>query len=147
MAALNATQLARKRANDREAQRAIRQRTKEHIESLERRIAELSEGNDSDKELDDVRRRNYELEEEIRYLKETIALPGDDISESNTAYFACKSYSTRVLLATERLLHPTILRDVRNRRRYLSSQNTQKNLIWDGPLNIVNKMSEVSLIY
>ncbi|KAK4545992.1 hypothetical protein LTR36_002556 [Oleoguttula mirabilis] len=41
VANLTPEQLAKKRANDREAQRAIRERTKTHIETLERRIAEL----------------------------------------------------------------------------------------------------------
>ena len=38
---LTPEQLAKKRANDREAQRAIRERTKNQIEILESRIAEL----------------------------------------------------------------------------------------------------------
>ncbi|KAI5294526.1 hypothetical protein KEM52_003804 [Ascosphaera acerosa] len=42
VANLTAAQLARKRANDREAQRAIRKRTKEQIESLENRVKELT---------------------------------------------------------------------------------------------------------
>lgn len=42
VANLTPDQLAKKRANDREAQRAIRERTKNQIESLERRIAELT---------------------------------------------------------------------------------------------------------
>lgn len=42
VANLSAEQLAKKRANDREAQRAIRERTKTQIESLERRIKELT---------------------------------------------------------------------------------------------------------
>lgn len=41
VANLTPDQLAKKRANDREAQRAIRERTKNTIESLERRIREL----------------------------------------------------------------------------------------------------------
>lgn len=41
MANLTPEQLAKKRANDREAQRAIRERTKNTIENLERRIKEL----------------------------------------------------------------------------------------------------------
>ena len=36
-------QLAKKRANDREAQRAIRERTKGQIEDLEKRISELTD--------------------------------------------------------------------------------------------------------
>lgn len=42
VASLTPEQLAKKRANDREAQRAIRERTKAQIEGLERRIAELT---------------------------------------------------------------------------------------------------------
>lgn len=38
---LTPDQLAKKRANDREAQRAIRERTKNQIEALEKRIEEL----------------------------------------------------------------------------------------------------------
>jgi len=38
---LSAVQLERKRANDREAQRAIRQRTKENTERLEKRVTDL----------------------------------------------------------------------------------------------------------
>ncbi|KAL2753762.1 hypothetical protein ACRALDRAFT_1077329 [Sodiomyces alcalophilus JCM 7366] len=42
VASLTPAQLAKKRANDREAQRAIRERTKNQIEQLERRIRELT---------------------------------------------------------------------------------------------------------
>ncbi|OCK74510.1 hypothetical protein K432DRAFT_469336 [Lepidopterella palustris CBS 459.81] len=68
---LTAAQLERKRANDREAQRAIRQRTKDHIESLERRIAELSQQQDSSSssKLMELMRRNEELEQENDMLR------------------------------------------------------------------------------
>ncbi|KAK8194314.1 hypothetical protein M8818_007503 [Zalaria obscura] len=67
---LSAAQLERKRANDREAQRAIRQRTKDHIETLERRITELSVSQDAhEKVLAATQQRNRELEEENAYLK------------------------------------------------------------------------------
>ncbi|KAF7597574.1 hypothetical protein BBP40_000052 [Aspergillus hancockii] len=42
VANLTPDQLAKKRANDRQAQRAIRERTKSHIDSLEQRVRELS---------------------------------------------------------------------------------------------------------
>lgn len=42
VANLTPEQLAKKRANDREAQRAIRERTKGQIEALERKIQELT---------------------------------------------------------------------------------------------------------
>jgi len=68
---LTAAQLERKRANDREAQRAIRQRTKDHIDSLERQVRDLTvqlESNSSGK-LMDVMRRNDELEQENAILR------------------------------------------------------------------------------
>jgi len=68
---LSAAQLERKRANDREAQRAIRQRTKEHIEKLERRIAELTSGEDENEreQLIAALKRNKELEDENTFLR------------------------------------------------------------------------------
>jgi regulator of replication initiation timing len=42
VSSLTPDQLAKKRANDREAQRAIRERTKSQIETLERKIQELT---------------------------------------------------------------------------------------------------------
>ena len=42
VANLTADQLAKKRANDRQAQRAIRERTKGHIEALEQQVRDLS---------------------------------------------------------------------------------------------------------
>ncbi|KAF2801784.1 uncharacterized protein BDZ99DRAFT_358267, partial [Mytilinidion resinicola] len=69
--ALTAAQLERKRASDREAQRAIRQRTNDHIESLERRIAELSSTHEADSALvlTELTRRNKELENEKAMLQ------------------------------------------------------------------------------
>ena len=46
VSSLSATQLERKRANDREAQRLIRQRTKDRIDGLEKQIAELKSENE-----------------------------------------------------------------------------------------------------
>ena len=72
---MNAEQLARKRANDREAQRSIRQRTKDHIERLENRIRELTEGQNGN--LEEVQQRNEELERELRNLKESLRINED----------------------------------------------------------------------
>lgn len=66
---LTAAQLERKRANDREAQRAIRQRTKDHIDQLERQIADLTSNQDNSSKLVEVLRRNDELESENAMLK------------------------------------------------------------------------------
>ncbi|RHZ64564.1 bZIP transcription factor [Aspergillus thermomutatus] len=72
---LSAEQLARKRANDREAQRTIRQRTKEHIERLQNQVAELQAKN---QQFDDVMRRNAALEHEIKALRQQLGmLTGD----------------------------------------------------------------------
>ncbi|POS85794.1 hypothetical protein EPUL_003341 [Erysiphe pulchra] len=68
VASLTPEQLARKRANDREAQRSIRLRTKTRIAYLEQRIRELS-GDRDDRVIEAVCRRNLELEEELRYLR------------------------------------------------------------------------------
>jgi hypothetical protein len=68
---LTAAQLERKRANDREAQRAIRQRTKDHIEQLERQVRDLTtqlDTNGSGKMME-VLRRNDELEQENAVLR------------------------------------------------------------------------------
>jgi len=71
---LSAAQLERKRANDREAQRAIRQRTKDHIENLERRISELSGGHEAREKIYlATQQRNRELEEENAYLRSRLS--------------------------------------------------------------------------
>lgn len=68
---LTAEQLDGKRANDREAQRTIRQRTKEHIESLEREVAELRAKTER---FDEVVQRNAALDEEVRRLRHQLAI-------------------------------------------------------------------------
>lgn len=68
---LSSEQLERKRANDREAQRTIRQRTKEHIEHLEQQVAELKLKGD---QFDDVVRRNAALEGELGRLRQQLGM-------------------------------------------------------------------------
>ena len=68
---LTAEQLDRKRANDREAQRTIRQRTKEHIESLEHEVVELRAKTER---FDQVLRHNAALDEEVRRLRHQLAV-------------------------------------------------------------------------
>lgn len=68
---LTAEQLERKRANDRKAQRTSRARTKEHIESLEHQVAELSA---KGQEVDRVLKRNTMLESEIAHLRQQLAM-------------------------------------------------------------------------
>lgn len=70
---LSTAQLERKRANDREAQRAIRQRTKLHIDELERKNAELSR---TDERLNTVLQRNAVLESENARLRSQLASTG-----------------------------------------------------------------------
>ncbi|KAI0134178.1 hypothetical protein BJ170DRAFT_591166 [Xylariales sp. AK1849] len=72
---LTPSQLARKRANDREAQRAIRARTKEHIENLERELEELRSTQSRDETVQDLMRRNRALEEELHRLKDSMGIP------------------------------------------------------------------------
>ena len=68
---LTAAQLERKRANDREAQRVIRQRTREHIEELEQKLVELDGSKD---QLDKALLRNRELEAQITQLRQQISI-------------------------------------------------------------------------
>jgi hypothetical protein len=70
---LTPSQLARKRANDREAQRAIRARTKEHIERLERELEEYKSRNSRDETVQTLLRRNKCLESELQDLRLTLA--------------------------------------------------------------------------
>jgi myosin heavy subunit len=66
---LSEAQLERKRANDREAQRIIRKRTREHIETLERQVAELG---DQKEQLSKALQHNSELEAQIAALQRQI---------------------------------------------------------------------------
>ncbi|OBT70949.1 hypothetical protein VF21_09965 [Pseudogymnoascus sp. 05NY08] len=68
---LSAAQLARKRANDREAQRAIRQRTKDQIDSLEQQVKQLTDP-ERDRRTWNVHLRNRQLEDENATLHERI---------------------------------------------------------------------------
>ncbi|KAK3613533.1 hypothetical protein LTR56_027828, partial [Elasticomyces elasticus] len=67
---LSASQLERKRTNDREAQRVIRKRTKEHIETLEKPVSGLRGSQESNERILAVtQQRNWDLEDEIAYLR------------------------------------------------------------------------------
>ncbi|KAL5611131.1 hypothetical protein FOBRF1_007248 [Fusarium oxysporum] len=72
---LTPAQLARKRANDREAQRAIRARTKAHIERLERELAEFKSNQDRDQTIQELLGRNEAIEKELIRLKEIMGAP------------------------------------------------------------------------
>lgn len=71
---LTPSQLARKRANDREAQRAIRARTKEHIERLEQELEDLKSKQSRDQTVQELLRRNRALEDELNRLKENMGV-------------------------------------------------------------------------
>ncbi|XXH03654.1 DRAP deaminase [Hypoxylon texense] len=78
---LTPSQLARKRANDREAQRAIRARTKEHIDNLEREIEELRNQQNRDQTVQSLLRQNKSLEDELRRLRESVGLRAPDATD------------------------------------------------------------------
>ncbi|KAI1199448.1 hypothetical protein F5X97DRAFT_121176 [Nemania serpens] len=90
---LTPSQLARKRANDREAQRAIRARTKEHIENLEREIDELRSHQSRDQTVRDLLGRNRALEEEVRRLRESLGIrnAGPGLQYPSSAYAGSSS--------------------------------------------------------
>lgn len=72
VAKLTPEQLAKKRQNDREAQKAIRERTKTQIENLERRIRELTEQKPY-QELQDVIRQKEAVEAENEDIRRRLA--------------------------------------------------------------------------
>lgn len=72
VANLTPEQLAKKRANDREAQRAIRERTKGQIEQLEKRIQELTAQRPY-QELQDVVRQKRLVEAENEDIRKRLA--------------------------------------------------------------------------
>lgn len=76
---LSAEQLERKRANDREAQRSIRQRTKEHIEHLEHQVsllqAQVAELRPRSERFDELVQQNAALQAEVNRLKVQLGIP------------------------------------------------------------------------
>jgi Na+-transporting NADH:ubiquinone oxidoreductase subunit NqrC len=71
VANLTPDQLAKKRANDREAQRAIRERTKNQIEGLEKKIRELT-SQQPYQELQHVLRQREAVEAENADIKKRL---------------------------------------------------------------------------
>lgn len=76
VANLSPDQLAKKRANDREAQRAIRERTKTQIETLERRIQELTS------------QQPYQDLQHVIRQKESVEAENDDIKRRMNSILA-----------------------------------------------------------
>ncbi|KAI4141001.1 MAG: hypothetical protein L6R39_005550 [Caloplaca ligustica] len=72
VANLTPEQLAKKRANDREAQRAIRERTKTQIETLEKKIRELS-NQQPHQELQNVLKQKQLVETENVHIKKKLS--------------------------------------------------------------------------
>lgn len=80
---LTPAQLARKRANDREAQRAIRARTKEHIDRLERENEELKKAQNADTRVQHFLRKIEMLESENKNLRTQAAQHGLPVPSSD----------------------------------------------------------------
>lgn len=78
VANLTPVQLAKKRANDRQAQRAIRERTKAHIETLEQQVRELSSQKPY-QDLQDALRQNEAILAENREMKQRLRTIVDTI--------------------------------------------------------------------
>ncbi|OJJ45600.1 hypothetical protein ASPZODRAFT_68521 [Penicilliopsis zonata CBS 506.65] len=96
---LSAEQLERKRANDREAQRTIRQRTKEHIDRLQREVQELKAKGE---QYDHLFQHNMELQEEISLLKSQLSMKQtySDYSETEVPRSRQTSVASSVLPAS-----------------------------------------------
>lgn len=97
---LSAAQLERKRANDRDAQRAIRQRTKDHIDGLEKTINDLRTTQEAtEKLLAATQNHNREIVEENAYLRSKLGEAGIPVG---IASYESKSTSCSLLIG-ERL--------------------------------------------
>ncbi|KAK4889644.1 hypothetical protein LTR49_028777 [Elasticomyces elasticus] len=84
--ALSESQLLRKRINDRDAQRANRQRTKEHIETLEKTVSDLRGFQESgERTVAVTQQQNRDLEDKIAFLRSKIYTNGDS-SEAPLTY-------------------------------------------------------------
>ncbi|KAL2264462.1 hypothetical protein VTK26DRAFT_27 [Humicola hyalothermophila] len=88
VSSLTPQQLTRKRANDREAQRAIRLRTRQHIEHLEQTVKDFQnkklQERLRDQELQRLLERNKQLEREVAALREGRSCPVPGMSFSPT---------------------------------------------------------------
>lgn len=85
VANLTPEQLAKKRANDREAQRAIRERTRNTIDSLERRIKELESQQPFQElqrviaERDDALRQVHDLRQKLGQVAQVVSGPSGSV--------------------------------------------------------------------
>lgn len=117
VSSLSATQLERKRANDREAQRLIRQRTKDRIDGLERQISDLRNENER---LNRYLRQRSLRETEVLYERSNHEVGSTSWNCSKVTPLSCgdevpsqsKSSSYR------RASYPTILDDHTDRNRH-----------------------------
>ncbi|KAF2865097.1 hypothetical protein BDV95DRAFT_653129 [Massariosphaeria phaeospora] len=111
---LTTAQLERKRANDREAQRAIRQRTKDHIDSLERQVRDLNaqlETNSSGKMME-LLRRNEELEQENAILRTRLSHAAAAMGDHNGVPGSAPSPSDRMHIQPRRSSTGTVRNSV-----------------------------------
>ncbi|EXK24180.1 hypothetical protein FOMG_19082 [Fusarium oxysporum f. sp. melonis 26406] len=99
---LTPAQRARKRANDREAQRVIRARTKEHIERLESELAVLKSKQSRDQIVQGLLRRNKAIEKELTRLEQIMRM-----SITSSSYSA-PGLTLRQLSLPEELLTPSV---------------------------------------
>ncbi|KAF4548708.1 Hypothetical protein D9617_26g079230 [Elsinoe fawcettii] len=111
---LSAAQLERKRANDREAQRAIRQRTKDHIESLERKVAEQAGvAEQRERVIAANQGRVRELEQENAYLRSRMGndaflmqLPNSESRPTDSAMGHSTQTSPQTKFTAEQISRP-----------------------------------------
>lgn len=106
VANLTPEQLAKKRANDREAQRAIRERTRNTIEGLERRIREL-ESQQPFQELQKVAQERDRALAECEELKRRLATVASVVGGSNPQQQQPNLHGTYE--AFEEFIDPTLL--------------------------------------
>jgi hypothetical protein len=109
---LSMDQRARKQAHDREAQRNMRQRTKEHVEFLEEYIKFLESGVEKlqegmRSENIDSALKNQELEDENRMLRGQLALRMSEFSSHWVSAPNTPPQPFPVSTSTNQIYHPT----------------------------------------
>jgi hypothetical protein len=134
---LSMDQRARKQAHDREAQRNMRQRTKEHVKFLEEYIKFLESGVERLQEgmrlenIDSVLKKNQEIEDENRMLRGQLALRMSEFSSHWVSPPNNRPQPFPVTTYTNQIYHPTGAFDNVELSQHLYSTTTAPG--WDHP--------------
>lgn len=106
---LTEEQIRKKRAADREAQRAVRERTKSRIHHLEQQLATLQPAaqDDHTKEVQELRRENQYLKDRLRRVHELTASSGSEWLDGEVPSAAVVGLNAEEQLATKQRANPS----------------------------------------